>query len=241
MRRAKDDGRLPMEDHNTRIVVVGRDAREARYVAEALAREAFHNVSYFPGPFEEARKVLQDEGARAGSSLSRFSSARYLGSSRTGSHVAAARVNISQPERRSYASSYSLKPSSRSPSAIRTCASYMRREVALPGHPAELLGHVERASAFPQPGIRRPGIHEERRQSPRQPHTLLQYRGGLRMPVHRLTDPADLPVGGDVQRLGLQDGVGTSRAPPRIGGRNRDNARGSGGGRVRGGRPPGPS
>ena len=59
VRRAKDDGRLPMEDHNTRILVVGRDAREARYVAEALAREAFHNVSYFPGSFEEARKALQ--------------------------------------------------------------------------------------------------------------------------------------------------------------------------------------
>jgi rhodanese-related sulfurtransferase len=59
VRRAKDDGRLPMEDHNTRIVVVGRDAREARYVAEALAREAFHNVSYFPRPFEEAHKALQ--------------------------------------------------------------------------------------------------------------------------------------------------------------------------------------
>ncbi len=59
VRRAKDDGRLPMEDHNTRIVVVGRDARNARYVAEALAREAFHNVSYFPGSFEEARKALQ--------------------------------------------------------------------------------------------------------------------------------------------------------------------------------------
>jgi hypothetical protein len=48
-----------MEDHNTRIVVVGGDARHARYVAEALAREAFHNVSYFAGSFEEARKALQ--------------------------------------------------------------------------------------------------------------------------------------------------------------------------------------
>jgi rhodanese-related sulfurtransferase len=59
VRRAKDDGRLPMEDHNTRIVVVGGDARDARSVAEALAREAFHNVSYFPGSFEEAQKALQ--------------------------------------------------------------------------------------------------------------------------------------------------------------------------------------
>ena len=59
VRQAKDDGRLPMEDHNTRIVVVGRDARDARYVAEALAREAFHNVAYFPGTFEAVRAALQ--------------------------------------------------------------------------------------------------------------------------------------------------------------------------------------
>ena len=59
VRRAKDDGRLPMEDHNTRLVVVGRDAAEARYVAEAIGREAFHNVSYFPGTFEEAQAALR--------------------------------------------------------------------------------------------------------------------------------------------------------------------------------------
>jgi rhodanese-related sulfurtransferase len=60
VRRAKDDGRLPMEDHNTRIVVVGRDAQEARYVAEALTREAFHNVAYFPGGVEEVRNELRE-------------------------------------------------------------------------------------------------------------------------------------------------------------------------------------
>src|SRR5882762_5477184 len=49
VKRAKDDGRLPMEDHNTRLIVVGGDIAAARYVAEALAREAFHNVSYFRG------------------------------------------------------------------------------------------------------------------------------------------------------------------------------------------------
>jgi rhodanese-related sulfurtransferase len=58
VKRAKDDGRLPMEDHNTRLIVVGADAEAARYVAEALAREAFHNVSYFPGTFEQARSAL---------------------------------------------------------------------------------------------------------------------------------------------------------------------------------------
>jgi rhodanese-related sulfurtransferase len=60
VKRAKDDGRLPMEDHNTRIIVLGADSATARYVAEALTREAFHNVSYFPGPFETARKSVTE-------------------------------------------------------------------------------------------------------------------------------------------------------------------------------------
>jgi len=59
IKRAKDDGRLPMEDHNTRIIVVGRDGADARFVAEAITREAFHNVSYFGGSFEEARMGLR--------------------------------------------------------------------------------------------------------------------------------------------------------------------------------------
>jgi rhodanese-related sulfurtransferase len=58
VKRAKDDGRLPMEDHNTRIVVVGADAEAARYVAEALTREAFHNVSFFAGSFATVQKAL---------------------------------------------------------------------------------------------------------------------------------------------------------------------------------------
>lgn len=57
-RRAKDDGRLAMDDHNTRILVLGADAASARYVAEALTREAFHNVSYFPGRFETVIAAL---------------------------------------------------------------------------------------------------------------------------------------------------------------------------------------
>jgi rhodanese-related sulfurtransferase len=59
VKRAKDDGRLPMEDHNTRIVVFGEEAGVARYVAEALAREAFHNVSYFGGTFQQAQAALR--------------------------------------------------------------------------------------------------------------------------------------------------------------------------------------
>lgn len=47
--RAKDDGRLPMYDHNTRIVVLGATAAQARAVAEAIAANAFHNVAYYDG------------------------------------------------------------------------------------------------------------------------------------------------------------------------------------------------
>lgn len=54
VKRAKDDGRLPMEDHNTRVIVVGGDPDAARFVAEAIAHEAFHNVAYFAGTFAEA-------------------------------------------------------------------------------------------------------------------------------------------------------------------------------------------
>jgi len=59
IKAAKDDGRLPMEDHNTRIVVFGRDSTDARAVAEAIAREAFHNVSFFPGFYAELRAAVR--------------------------------------------------------------------------------------------------------------------------------------------------------------------------------------
>jgi rhodanese-related sulfurtransferase len=52
VKAAKDDGRLPMEDHNTRIVVFGQDGAQAKAVAEAIAQEAFHNVAYVGGTFD---------------------------------------------------------------------------------------------------------------------------------------------------------------------------------------------
>jgi rhodanese-related sulfurtransferase len=64
VKRAKDDGRLPMDDHNTRIVVLGTDGREARDVAEALTREAFHNVAFYDGTFAQAQSVLKLVGRR---------------------------------------------------------------------------------------------------------------------------------------------------------------------------------
>jgi rhodanese-related sulfurtransferase len=53
-----------MNDHNTRIVVLGTDGREARHVAEALTREAFHNVAFYDGTFAQAQSVLKPAGPR---------------------------------------------------------------------------------------------------------------------------------------------------------------------------------
>jgi len=50
---AKDDGRLPVEDHNTRIIVFGTDAEQARAVTNELAKNAFHNVTFFAGPLDD--------------------------------------------------------------------------------------------------------------------------------------------------------------------------------------------
>ena len=52
VKKAKDDRRLPMDDHNTRIIVFGRDAEQARFVAEALAHQAFDNVAFYGGTLD---------------------------------------------------------------------------------------------------------------------------------------------------------------------------------------------
>jgi rhodanese-related sulfurtransferase len=60
IKKAKGDGRLPVKDHNTRIIIFGRDGAQARALAEALAKAAsFHNVSYFAGDFEILRKAVK--------------------------------------------------------------------------------------------------------------------------------------------------------------------------------------
>ncbi len=51
--KAKDDGRLPMTDHNTRIFVVADGEAQARAAAEAIVKDAFHNVSFFAGKVAE--------------------------------------------------------------------------------------------------------------------------------------------------------------------------------------------
>jgi rhodanese-related sulfurtransferase len=59
--KAKDDGRLPMTDHNTRIFVVGVTGGEARTVAEAIVHDAFHNVSFFDGAISDLPELLENE------------------------------------------------------------------------------------------------------------------------------------------------------------------------------------
>jgi rhodanese-related sulfurtransferase len=50
---AKDDGRLPIEDHNTRMIVFGASEEQARAATAEIAKNAFHNVSYYAGTLEE--------------------------------------------------------------------------------------------------------------------------------------------------------------------------------------------
>jgi rhodanese-related sulfurtransferase len=57
--RAKDDGRLPMHDHNTRIIVIGAGGEQARAVAEAIAANAFHNVAYYEGDGSALRQATR--------------------------------------------------------------------------------------------------------------------------------------------------------------------------------------
>lgn len=57
---AKQDGRLPMKDHNTRIIIFGENADQAHAVAVAVAREAFHNISYFSGSFEGLKEAAKN-------------------------------------------------------------------------------------------------------------------------------------------------------------------------------------
>jgi rhodanese-related sulfurtransferase len=59
--RAKDDGRLPMTDHNTRIFVVGDNGPEARAVAQAIVHDAFHNVTFFDGSITDLPELLEKD------------------------------------------------------------------------------------------------------------------------------------------------------------------------------------
>jgi rhodanese-related sulfurtransferase len=53
MQQAKNDGTLPINDHNTRIIVFGDDPKLVRAISEAIANEAFHNVAFYAGTYAE--------------------------------------------------------------------------------------------------------------------------------------------------------------------------------------------
>jgi hypothetical protein len=53
MQQVKNDGMLPMDDHNTRIIVFGNDPQTVRAVADAIAKEAFSNVIFFAGTYAD--------------------------------------------------------------------------------------------------------------------------------------------------------------------------------------------
>src|SRR6266481_787437 len=58
IQQAKNDGTLPVEDHNTRVIVFGDEPESVRAVADSLAKEAFHNVAYFAGTYAELTKAV---------------------------------------------------------------------------------------------------------------------------------------------------------------------------------------
>jgi rhodanese-related sulfurtransferase len=55
---AKEDGRLPMDDHNTRVIVFGANAEQARAVADRIAKNAFHNVTFFAGDISSLEALV---------------------------------------------------------------------------------------------------------------------------------------------------------------------------------------
>jgi rhodanese-related sulfurtransferase len=59
MQQAKNDGTLPIEDHNARVIVFGDDPQAVLSVADAIAKEAFHNVSFFAGSTADLRRAAK--------------------------------------------------------------------------------------------------------------------------------------------------------------------------------------
>ena len=49
---------MPLDDFDTRIVLFGRDAGQAKALADALSKRPWHNVAYYPGTFEQLSAAL---------------------------------------------------------------------------------------------------------------------------------------------------------------------------------------
>jgi rhodanese-related sulfurtransferase len=55
------DAPLPADDFNTRIVLFARDYAQARAIADLFSKRPWHNVSYFPGPFDTLASALRSK------------------------------------------------------------------------------------------------------------------------------------------------------------------------------------
>ena len=56
---AKDDGRLPMDDFNTRVVAFGRVGSQALALATVLAHNGFNNVKFYSGSFADLTRGIK--------------------------------------------------------------------------------------------------------------------------------------------------------------------------------------
>ncbi len=54
---ANRDGRLPYNDHGTRVIVFGSAADQARQLAVEIAQRAYWNSSYFPGTYDDLKQA----------------------------------------------------------------------------------------------------------------------------------------------------------------------------------------
>lgn len=54
---ANEDGRLPLTDKGTRAILFGKNAHEARTVAEEIAKNAYWNSSYLGETFEQLKRA----------------------------------------------------------------------------------------------------------------------------------------------------------------------------------------
>jgi rhodanese-related sulfurtransferase len=52
---------LPEDDFNRRVVLFGRDAAQARELADALSKRPWHNVSYFEGLYETLAAAVREK------------------------------------------------------------------------------------------------------------------------------------------------------------------------------------
>jgi rhodanese-related sulfurtransferase len=52
---------MPNTDFNTRVILFGRDAAQARMLADAVGKTPFQNVSYFPGTYDALAAALKTQ------------------------------------------------------------------------------------------------------------------------------------------------------------------------------------